>query len=91
MNGNLRGNGSSCRDRPPGANPLPPSVIWMNAKRGDEAPVVRCGLSTMLWGYTAGQVIVTVNFYFTCELFPTHHLLGLPANPVFVILLNHAR
>ena len=51
MNGNLRGNGCSGRDRPPRANRPPPSVIWMNAKRVDDAPVVRCGLSTMLWGY----------------------------------------
>ena len=65
MNGNLRGNGCSGRGRlPPRANrPPPTSVIWMNAKRGDDAPVVRCGLLTMLWGY-GRQVIVTVNFYF---------------------------
>ena len=80
MNGNLRGNGCSGRSRPPRANRPPPSVIWMNAKRGDEAPVISCGLSTMLWGY-GRQVIVTVNFYFyvrerlTKKLFPTHHLL----------------
>eukprot|EP00956_Cyclotella_meneghiniana_P002900 scaffold3454_cov101-Cyclotella_meneghiniana.AAC.3 len=32
---------------PPGANRLPPIVILMISKRGDEAPGVRCGLSTM--------------------------------------------
>eukprot|EP00956_Cyclotella_meneghiniana_P017857 scaffold29404_cov21-Cyclotella_meneghiniana.AAC.1 len=40
MNGNLRGNWYSGHDRPFRANPLPPSVVWMNAKRGDEAPVL---------------------------------------------------
>eukprot|EP00956_Cyclotella_meneghiniana_P027231 scaffold60647_cov51-Cyclotella_meneghiniana.AAC.6 len=58
MNGNLRGNGCSDRGRPPRANRPPPSVIWMNAKRGDDASVVRCELLTMLWGY-GRQVIVT--------------------------------
>eukprot|EP00956_Cyclotella_meneghiniana_P035449 scaffold115112_cov60-Cyclotella_meneghiniana.AAC.5 len=51
MNGNLRGNGCSDRGRPRRANRPPLSVIWMNAKRGDDAPVVRCGLLTMLWGF----------------------------------------
>ena len=51
MNGNLRGNGCSGHNRPPRANHPPPSVIWMNAKRGDEAPVISCEQSTMLWVY----------------------------------------
>eukprot|EP00956_Cyclotella_meneghiniana_P014909 scaffold22587_cov70-Cyclotella_meneghiniana.AAC.6 len=52
MNGNLRRNGCSGRGRPPRANCRPPSVIWMNgAERADDKnPVVKCWLSTMLWG-----------------------------------------
>eukprot|EP00956_Cyclotella_meneghiniana_P020503 scaffold36306_cov73-Cyclotella_meneghiniana.AAC.3 len=51
MNGNLRGNGCSGHNQPPRANRPPPSVIWMNAKRGDEAPVIRCWQLTLMWGY----------------------------------------
>ena len=40
INGNLRGNGCSGHDRPPGANHPPSIVIFTIAIGGDEAPVV---------------------------------------------------
>eukprot|EP00956_Cyclotella_meneghiniana_P011253 scaffold15824_cov56-Cyclotella_meneghiniana.AAC.2 len=51
----------------------------MNAKRGDEAPVVRCGLSTMLRGY-GRQVMVTVNFYFYARERLMKKLVSLPSS-----------
>ena len=58
-------NGCSGRDRPPRAN----RRIWHSSKwywwMADEAPVVICGLSTMLWG-SKRRVQVIVPWFWAC-------------------------